>query len=123
MKIPEWDEKREKNCLLDCNGKEGPCPGFCGGSPMLNSFCCSKDQSGTVRCPKSAKLAVTSDTNSCITLNAIPDDEEINVDESEDDYDIEDGPNSTMLIKTPQVKFFWLDKFENLNFFPSGLTS
>ena len=120
LKVPEWGEKREKNCLLDCNGKEGPCPGFCGGSPMLNSFCCSKDQSGTVRCPKSAKFAVTSETNSCITLNAVPDDEELNLDESDDDNDIEDDPNSSMLIQTPQVsyefiKFVWNFELDNPN--------
>ena len=91
---------------MDCNGKQGPCPGFCGGSPVLNSFCCSKDQSGTLRCPKGAKFAVTSDTNSCITLKDLPDDEDFNFDESEDDDDfeeLEDDPNSTMLIQTPKV--------------------
>ena len=70
---------------------------------MLNSFCCSKDQSGTLRCPKGAKFAVTSETNSCITLDNIPNDEEFNVDETEDDDEIEDDPDSTMLIETPRV--------------------
>ena len=91
---------------MDCNGKQGPCPGFCGGSPVLNSFCCSKDQSGTLRCPKGAKFAVTSDTNSCITLKDLPDDDDFSVDEIEDGDDIEeleDDPNSTLLIQTPQV--------------------
>ena len=67
---------------------------------MLNGYCCSKDASGTLRCPKSAKLAVTSETNSCITLTDIQDDDDFIVDESDDD----DNSN-TMVIKTRQVRF------------------
>ena len=49
---------------------------------------------------------MTSDTNSCITLKDLPDDEDFNFDESEDGDDLddlEDDPNSTMLIQTPKV--------------------
>ena len=70
---------------------------------MLNGYCCSKDASGTLRCPKSAKLAVTSETNSCITLTDIQDDDDFIDDESDDDDD-EDNSN-TMVIKTRQVSF------------------
>ena len=82
---------------------KGPCPGFCGGSSMLNGYCCSKDASGTLRCPKSAKLAVTSETNSCITLNDIQDDDDFISDESDDD---DDDDSNTMVIKTPQVSYY-----------------
>ena len=109
IKVPDWEEKREKNCLLDCNGHQGRCPGFCGGSKSVAGYCCSKDLSGTMRCPKSAKFAVTSDTNSCVTLNDIPDDDYFAIDEDEDDVDDmdngENDRNSTMLIHSPQVCF------------------
>ena len=91
--------------LLKYNPNKGPCPGFCGGSG--NSYCCSKDQTGTLRCPKGAKFAVTSDTNSCVTLEDIPDDDDSFINESDDEDDVNDtdDPNTTMLIETPQVDF------------------
>ena len=90
--------------MLNYNPNKGPCPGFCGGSG--NSYCCSKDQTGTLRCPKGAKFAVTSDTNSCVTLEDIPDDDDSFINESDDDdVNDTDDPNTTMLIETPQVDF------------------
>ena len=103
IKVPDWGENKEKNCLLDCNGNEGPCPGFCG-STLVNGFCCSKDQSGTLRCPQSAKFAVTSDSNSCVILNEIPNDDDIVTNELEIESDIDE--EKTMLIDTPQ----WVSK-------------
>ena len=70
---------------------------------MMNGFCCSKDQSGTLRCPKSAKFAVTSDTNSCVTLNEIPEDDKFVTDGLEVDSDID--ADTTMVIDTPQAGF------------------
>ena len=47
---------------------------------------------------------MTSDTNSCITLKDIPDDDHFDESEENDDLDdLEEDPNSTMLIQTPQV--------------------
>ena len=69
----------------------------------MNGFCCSKDQSGTLRCPKSAKFAVTSDTNSCVTLNEIPEDDEFVTDGLEVESDID--ADTTMIIDTPQAGF------------------
>ena len=89
---------------LDANLNSGPCPGFCGSS-MMNGFCCSKDESGTLRCPKSAKFAVTSDTNSCVTLNEIPEDDEFITDEVEVESDID--ADTTMILDTPQAGFHW----------------
>ena len=82
---------------------------------MGNSYCCSKDQTGTLRCPQGAKFAITSETNSCVTLKDIPDDDEFSSDESDDgddDDDTDDDPNTTMLIETPQVLLYSI--FENV---------
>ena len=70
---------------------------------MMNGFCCSKDESGTLRCPKSAKFAVTSETNSCVTFNEIPEEDEFVTDGLEVEGDID--ADTTMIIDTPQAGF------------------
>lgn len=61
----------------------------------------------SVRCPKSAKYAVTSDTNSCVILNGIPaDDDDLDTDDLEiDPFEGDIDPDTTMLIDTPQARF------------------
>ena len=58
-----------------------------------------------MRCPNGAKFAVTSDTNSCITIKDETDVDDSLLDDS-DDNDVDDNdPNMTMLIETPEVVF------------------